>query len=135
MDRLLNVSDRTNAALHVLALAARAEGSITVAYAAERLGVSPSYLAKVLQPLARAGILSSTRGAQGGFALARDSSSISALEVLELLDGPLPERECLFPKSVCRRKTCALKRLSDSMAASMRRVLTKTTVAALADSF
>jgi Rrf2 family protein len=135
VDRLLNISDRTNAALHVLVLAALAEGSITAASAALRLNISPSYLAKVLQPLAKAGILSSTRGAQGGFALARDPKSISALEVLELLDGALPERECLFKTSVCPRKTCALKKLSDSVAASARRVLKETTVASLAESF
>ena len=135
VDRLLNISDRSNAALHVLALAARSGEALTAAAAAERLGVSPSYLAKVLQPLARAGILSSARGAQGGFALARDPGSISALEVLELLDGGLPERECLFKTSVCPRGNCALKKLSDSVAASARRALETTTVAVLAESF
>jgi len=135
MDRLLNISDRTNAALHALALAARAGEPITAASSAKRLGVSPTYLAKVLQPLAKAGILSSTRGAAGGFALARDPESISALEVLELLDGKLPERDCLFKASVCRRKSCVLKELSDSVAVSARRVLETTTVAALAKSF
>ncbi|HTX72280.1 MAG TPA: Rrf2 family transcriptional regulator [Rectinemataceae bacterium] len=135
MDRLLNISDRTNAALHALALAVRAEEPITASGAARRLGVSPSYLAKVLQPLAKAGILASSRGAAGGFTLAREARGISALEVLELLDGEIPARDCLFAKSVCPRGSCALKRLCDDMADAARRVLGSTSVADLARSF
>lgn len=135
VDRLLNISDRSNAALHVLALAARSEEPLSSAAAARRLGVSPSYLAKVLQPLARAGLLNSMRGAQGGFTLARPAESISALEVLELLDGKLPLRDCLFKKSVCRSGGCALKTLCDSVSEAARRALETTTVAVLAESF
>ncbi|MBL8966758.1 MAG: Rrf2 family transcriptional regulator, partial [Spirochaetaceae bacterium] len=103
MDRLLNISDRTNAALHALALAAKSGGPLPAARAAEELGVSASYLAKTLQPVAKAGLLDSTRGAAGGFLLAKDPARITCLEVLELLDGPLPVRACLVEKQVCPR--------------------------------
>jgi len=135
MDRLLNISDRTNAALHALALAAQSEEPLTAADAALRLGVSPSYLAKVLQPLAAAGILASRRGAAGGFTLARAPGSITALEVLELLDGPLPQRECLFVKTVCTAGACSLKALTDSVSEQTREVLERTSVASLAEAF
>lgn len=135
MDRLLNISDRTNAVLHALALAAKAGGPLPAARAAEELGVSPSYLSKSLQPVAKAGILESSRGASGGYSLAREPASLSCLEVLELLDGPLPERACLFAESpVCSRGTCALKRLCDETLASARKVLAGTSVADLAAS-
>jgi Rrf2 family protein len=135
MDRLLNISDMTNIALHVLALTAQAGTPVTAASAASRLGVSPSYLAKVLQPVAAAGILASKRGAAGGFVMARDPATVTALDVLELLDGKLPARDCLFAKSVCPLGTCSLKELSDSVTETTRRVLRKTTIAALAESF
>ncbi len=136
MDRLLNISDRSNAALHALALAAKAEGPLSVEKLAETLGVSPSYLAKTLQPLARAGVFVSSRGASGGFRLARDPAAISCLEVIELLDGPLPERACLFvTRPVCKRGTCPLKRLCDETAKTTHRVLEETSVAALAAAF
>ncbi len=62
MDRILNVSDKSNVAIHALALASGERG-VTAALCASELGVSPSDLAKVLQELVHGGLLSSTRGA------------------------------------------------------------------------
>ncbi|MDX9828114.1 MAG: Rrf2 family transcriptional regulator [Spirochaetia bacterium] len=69
MDRIIGISDRTNAALHALALADCNGGSIAAGAAAQRLGLSPSYMAKILQGLAAKGIIASTRGIGGGFSL------------------------------------------------------------------
>jgi Rrf2 family protein len=135
MDRVVNVSDRASAAIHALALAAAGDGRITAAASASELGVSPSYLAKVLQSLVRGGLLSSTRGAAGGFELARDPARLSCLEVLELVDGPLPERECLFGASVCPKGSCALKVMCGKMAKSLRSALESTSISAVSASF
>jgi Rrf2 family protein len=135
MDRIVNISDRGNAAIHALALAAAGEGRVTAAASARALGVSPSYFAKVLQPLVHSGFLVSSRGAAGGFELAREAGEISCLEVLEALDGPLPERECLFPKSVCAKGGCPLKTACSRAAKALRSALTSTSIAAVAASF
>lgn len=50
------------------------------------LGISKSFLAKILQSLAKAEILVSFKGAKGGFCLARDPSDISILEVIQSCD-------------------------------------------------
>jgi len=47
------------------------------------------FLLQVLRNLVTAGILQSTRGADGGYALDRDSSDISLLQVIEAVDGTL----------------------------------------------
>jgi Rrf2 family protein len=135
MDRVLGISDRCNAAIHALALAAAGDGKVTVSEAAERLGVSRSYLAKVLQVLARRGALHSTRGAAGGYELAKDASDISCLEIIEALEGPMPERECLFEASVCERKGCALKSLCQKVSKAARQALESTSVESLAAVF
>jgi Rrf2 family protein len=135
VDRIINVSDRSNAAIHALALAAAREGPLTASACARELGVSPSYLAKVLQALVRGGFLSSTRGAAGGFELAREASGLDCLEIIEYLDGALPGRECFFPKAVCAAGTCALKAMCDRAEKALREVLESTTIAALAASF
>jgi Rrf2 family protein len=135
MDRIVNVSDRSNAAIHALALAAAGGGRVTAAASARELGVSPSYFAKVLQSLVREGFLVSSRGASGGFDLARDPEGISCLEVLEAIDGPLPERECLFRDPVCPRRTCALKTACSRAAKALRDALSSTTIAAVAVGF
>ena len=135
MDRIINVSDRSNAAIHALALAAAGDGRVTAALCAIELGVSPSYLAKVMQVLVRGGLLSSTRGASGGFELARDASLISCLDVIALVDGPLPERECLFKETVCPKGGCALKVMCGRVGTAIRSALESTSIAALAASF
>jgi len=135
VDRILGISDRCGAAIHALALAAAGGGKVTVADAALRLGVSQSYLAKVLQVLARRGVLRSSRGAAGGYELARSPSGLSCLEIVETLDGPLPERDCLFERSVCGRGSCALRSLCQKMAKATRQALEATSVAAIAAGF
>ena len=135
MDRIVNVSDRCNAAIHALAFAASEGGKVTTARCAEELGVSPSYLSKVLQKLVQGGFLRSTRGAAGGFELALEPSKISCLEVLEAMEGALPERECLFAKTVCARGSCGLKVMCERVAKAFRSALDSTTIAAVAASF
>jgi Rrf2 family protein len=135
MDRLVNISDRGNAAIHALALAAAEGGRVTAAVSARELGVSPSYFAKVLQLLVHAGFLASSRGAAGGFELARDASDISCLEVVEAVDGPLPERDCLFAEAVCAKGSCPIKTMCARVAKALRGALESTSIAAVASGF
>jgi Rrf2 family transcriptional regulator, cysteine metabolism repressor len=46
-------------------------------------------LEQLFAVLRRAGVLSSQRGVKGGYRFARDPSTVSVLEIVELLDGPL----------------------------------------------
>lgn len=135
MDRVINISDRTNSALHALALFAAAEHPMTSAEAASQLQVSPTYLAKTLQPLVKAGLLASTRGAAGGFILARDPACITCHEVMEILDGPVAARDCLFETAICERKVCVLSALYHKIESEVASVFRSTTIAALAASF
>jgi Rrf2 family protein len=51
-------------------------------------------LSKVLQKLARAGLLVSEQGTNGGYRLAREAEQISALEVIRTIDGPIILTHC-----------------------------------------
>lgn len=64
---------------------------ITVLSIAERLGISKIYLEQVFSLLKRGGIVNSTKGAQGGYRLARSPGEISALDVLEAVELSLFE--------------------------------------------
>jgi Rrf2 family protein len=70
---------------------------------ASYLGSSPTYTAKVLAMLTRAGLLKSHRGQLGGFELARPPAQISLLEVVEACQGKLMADYCseqsLLPKT------------------------------------
>ncbi|MEM9074508.1 MAG: SUF system Fe-S cluster assembly regulator [Myxococcota bacterium] len=49
---------------------------------------------KVLKTLVRSGVVNSTRGARGGYALARSPDAISIAEVITALEGPIAVTEC-----------------------------------------
>jgi Rrf2 family protein len=65
--------------------------------------ISPAYLAKITRPLLRRGILDTVRGVGGGLRLGRPADTISMLEVIETLQGPLLFNECLIEPGTCKR--------------------------------
>jgi len=62
---------------------------------AQEQHIPPSFLAKIVSQLSVAGILQTSRGARGGVSLARSPESISILEVVEAIDGPILLNECV----------------------------------------
>jgi len=54
------------------------------------LSISKSFLAKILQALAKNGILKSFKGVHGGFSLAKDASDINMLEIMSFVEGKAP---------------------------------------------
>lgn len=77
--------------LHVmLELALRhGAGPVVVATLAKRQGLPPKYLPILMGRLRGAGLVTAQRGPSGGFILARSPGAISALEIVEALEGPL----------------------------------------------
>lgn len=75
-----------------------AEGSHSATDLAELYGIPQEALAKILQKLVRAGLLTSQQGMHGGYMLARDARQISALEVIRAIDGPLFLTSCTSDK-------------------------------------
>jgi len=121
--------------MHALALASARGGTISATEAAAELSVSPSYLGKVLQAMTKSGILSSSRGAAGGFTLEREASTLSCREVLECLDGSLPERDCLFAVAVCQKGSCAFSGFCAETAQRLAALLERTSVSDIAACF
>jgi Rrf2 family protein len=56
---------------------------------AQTCGLPEKYLLKVLKPLTTAGLLHSLKGPNGGYRLARPAKSITLLEIVEAVDGPV----------------------------------------------
>ncbi len=68
---------------------------------AEAYGIPQEALAKILQRLARAGLLHSQHGINGGYTLARAAETISAFEVIRAIDGPLFITSCITVRGNC----------------------------------
>lgn len=63
---------------------------------------------KLLKVLARAGLVDSARGADGGYSLARPADSITAAEIVGVLEGPVAVTECSAESSECELESLCL---------------------------
>jgi Rrf2 family protein len=77
------------------------KGSSSAKDVAEAYGIPQEALAKILQRLAKAGLLRSQHGINGGYMLARDPNTISAFEVIQAIDGPLFITSCITVRGEC----------------------------------
>jgi Rrf2 family protein len=106
---LLKISEAGTLALHAAALLASApEKHQSVHDMAVVLKASEHHLAKVLQRLTKAGIVTSVRGPKGGFVLARKAVDLSMLEVFEAVEGPIGKPGCLLGLSTCVVEKCMM---------------------------
>jgi Rrf2 family protein len=130
--------------LHGVTLLAQAPKGIAVSrrVLAEHYGLPEPYLAKPLKSLVRAGILTATSGPNGGFRLAREPEDITALDIVEAVEGASPPFICqeirqqgtaaLSPED-CRRP-CAMSTMMDRAHQAWRASLNGVTVADLVKS-
>jgi Rrf2 family protein len=76
---------------------------------AEKLGASPTYLAKILQNLCRFNLLYSFRGNQGGFCLREEGEKINLLQIVLVTEGSGIKEECVLGFQVCSdKKPCLM---------------------------
>jgi Rrf2 family protein len=120
--------------LGLMALAKRAQGCVVMIDEVSREEDIPkSFLAKIFQNLARAGLVHSVRGTGGGFALARPTSEITVLEIIEAIEGPIALQRCLEEKPDCHHMTgCALCGLFSEAQDRLKETFARTTLAELA---
>jgi len=119
------------ACLAVLALAQQGPNAppLRIRDISESHGIPERYLVQILLHLKGAGLVVSTRGASGGYQLARQAESISIREVLTAVDGP--DAVAREAPSSDRRASEILNDLWDRVREAERAVLDQTTVAAL----
>ena len=99
---MLRVTKLTDYATVVLTvLAARPDDVLSASELAERAGLEVPTVAKVLKPLAQAGLVEGFRGANGGYRLARPADAIGLIEIVEAMEGPLGMTECSVHAGNC----------------------------------
>ena len=99
---MLRISRLTDYGTVVLAHLARDDTDlVSAAEVAIATGIALPTVSKLLKALAKAEIVSSTRGSHGGYQLARDAQEISATDVIDALEGPVSITECSASDSNC----------------------------------
>jgi FeS assembly SUF system regulator len=100
---------------------------------AERTRLSRPTVSKVLKGLQRAGLVISSRGAQGGYRLARAPGEITAAQILDVFEGPIAITECSSASSQCGiERLCRVGGAWQRINAAIRRALEDVTLQQLA---
>jgi Rrf2 family protein len=115
-------------------LAQHSEVSVSAREIAAEYRIPAELLAKILQRLARKGLLLSQQGTHGGYVLARDPSKISLVDVIEALDGPIGITPCERGSTCEQLDRCTVKDPLNVVRAKMVRILGDTSIYELAGS-
>ncbi len=78
-----------------------AAGACSAKDIADSYGIPQEALAKILQRLAKVGLVRSQHGVNGGYMLTADPKTISAFEVIKAIDGPLFITSCITVRGEC----------------------------------
>jgi Rrf2 family protein len=121
------------AMLGLLALARRPMGEVVMLdVVAREEDIPVSFLGKIFQSLARGKLVKSSRGSGGGFMLVRSPETITALEVIEAVEGPVSLTRCLDEDTGCEHAGgCALCGLFAEAQDRVKEVFSSATVAQL----
>lgn len=108
---MLRISKLTDYATVVLAELAEAPGECrSAAQLAEAIRLEPPTVAKVLKTLARAGLIESVRGVNGGYRLVDPANRVSVAAIIRAMEGPIALTECGLEPGLCAREhDCSLR--------------------------
>ena len=115
---------------------------VALAAVAEAETLPLSYLEHLVAKLRQAGLVSSVRGAHGGYRLAKPAADIAMLDVVEALEGPIAPMDCFHVdregRVLCSHeadgdRTCATKLLWTRVQGGVTRALVGTTLAELVE--
>lgn len=100
---MLRISKLTDYGTVILATLATqpTNARLTATDVAERTHIGLATVSKLLKSLQRGGLVTSTRGSQGGYQLARSATEITATHILDALEGRVALTECSGAHSAC----------------------------------
>ena len=111
-----------------------ATGSCSAADIAEVYCISAPLLAKVLQRLAREGVVVAKHGSTGGYLLAKDPGQVSALDVISAIDGPVLITSCVTSHGNCETtERCSVREPLRLVNESILGVLSTVTIAQMSE--
>jgi Rrf2 family protein len=113
-----------------MALARRPVGEVVMLdVVAREEDIPASFLGKIFQSLIKAGLVRSTRGSGGGFALEKGAAEITVLDVVEAIEGPIALQRCLDEAAGCEHAGgCALCGLLAEAQDRVKEVFARTTI-------
>lgn len=121
-------------AMLALAMQQPGTGPLMVKDIAELQKLPATYLEQLMVLLRKAGLVTATRGAHGGYTLARPAAEITLAEIIEVLEGPLNLTDCPNGAGCCGHpENCSLYGLWQQAGQALTDVFANVTLATLAE--
>jgi FeS assembly SUF system regulator len=128
---MLRISRLTDYATVILATLAGG-GLASASDIAERTHIGLPTVSKLLKGLQHAGLVTSVRGAHGGYQLARPAAAISAADIVDAVEGPVALTECAGGAGQCGiESTCLVGHGWQRISRAIRRTLAEVSLEAL----
>lgn len=133
MLRLSRKADYALVALKYMAQSGRGE-ALSATDISACFSISGPLMAKVLQRLAKKGLVVAHHGSSGGYTLARNPAAITALDVVEAIDGPISITSCTTRRGDCDHlSSCTVRGPLRRVNETILQVLNQVTVSQMAD--
>ena len=127
---MLRLSKLTDYAVVILVHLSSHEGVQTSTGIAAAIGIPEPTVAKVLKILAVADLVTSQRGAKGGYRLSRSLGDISISKVIEAVDGPIALTACIegFPMECDAQGVCPVRGRWNAVNAAVKNAISAITL-------
>jgi Rrf2 family protein len=106
-------------------------GTVSAKRIAEEFSIPPELMAKILQRLAKRGLIESQNGPKGGYTLSRRPAEITVGEVIRALEGPINIVSCLEDSDCPQMERCNLRRPVQKIQAAITQMLDTMSLAEL----
>lgn len=128
---MLKLSTKARYALRFMIELSRHEGEglVHLAKIAEAQNLSQKYLEQLAMALRHSGLVHAERGSAGGYELARAPAEITALQIVQAVEGPIELINCVARPSTCgRAPECSAHELWRRLSEAVTQVLAETTL-------
>lgn len=99
----MQITREIDYSLRIMHILAESETKKNASYISDNIYVPLRFTLKILNKLNTAGLVKSYKGMDGGYALAKASSDITLLDIVEAVDGPIVINTCLNENCECTR--------------------------------
>jgi Rrf2 family protein len=105
------------------------QGPTTLAQVCQERDLPKEYLTKIFASLSRDGLITPIRGKGGGYVLARDPGTITLLDIIEAVEGPIALNFCQQDPPQCEQEACPVRPVWTDLQETIRAKLGQKTLA------
>jgi Rrf2 family transcriptional regulator, nitric oxide-sensitive transcriptional repressor len=128
MSKVLNISSASYIALHSIADIASCKTKINIKTISSFINIAEMHVAKIIPSIVNFGYLKSTRGPKGGLMFSKHTSSVTLLEIFELIEGSIQIDNCPTECKKCPFKTCIFGGLPQKMSLEFQNYMQNKTI-------